>query len=198
MPKRSARKSRRTIRRSKKNMKSRRSCKCSKGGMRKTRSKRGRRSMKNTRSKRGRRSMKRMRGGMKGASLTPADVTEQAPAASEQAPAASEQAPPEQAAEQAPAAPQEGSDLGGVQQGGGLIPRPLIDFTRGIEYSMKNMFNTYRGEATPVNDNPNVLRQKLSSDPQYKLTPTDINALHNNAADLVTTYQPSEPVPYNE
>ena len=60
------------------------------------------------------------------------------------------------------------------------------------------MFNTYRGEATPVNDNPNVLRQKLSSDPKYELTPTDINALHNSAVDSVTTYQPTDPVPYNE
>ena len=187
MAKRSVRRSRRISRRSKKNMKSRRSCKCSKGGMRKTRSKRGRRSMKNTRSKRGRRSMKRMRGGMKGASLNPADAQYETQV----------DQVPKQPPEQASVAPQEGSDLGGVQEGGGLIPRPLVDFTRGIEYSMKNMFNTYRGEATPVNDNPNVLRQKLSSDPQYKLTPTDINALHNNAADLVTTYQPY-PVPYNE
>ena len=70
-----------------------------------------------------------------------------------------------------------------VQNGGNLIPKPLVDIGRQIVYHVQNTTNTLMGGQTlPVSANPSELAQPIANEhPHYDVTPVDMVKIRSDA-----------------
>ena len=77
-----------------------------------------------------------------------------------------------------------------VQSGGGIIPQPLVQLGRGLMYNLENLYNTSQGAQTYISDDPNVLRQRLSTSNDFDITPIDMNAIETTANTKAASLKP--------
>ena len=74
-----------------------------------------------------------------------------------------------------------------LQQGG----NPLVQLGRSIMYNIEHMYNTYRGDPTTINQDPNVLKQPIEQEtPDYDIKPLDVNTIQKNADAKVADFKP--------
>lgn len=77
-----------------------------------------------------------------------------------------------------------------VQSGGGIIPEPLVQLGRGLMYNLESLYNTSQGSQTYISDDPNVLRQRLSSDNKYDITPINVPEIKATATTKAAGFKP--------
>lgn len=77
-----------------------------------------------------------------------------------------------------------------VQSGGGIIPEPLVQLGRGLMYNLESLYNTSQGAQTYVSKDPSVLRQRLSSDNKYDITPINVPEIKATATTKAAGFKP--------
>ena len=77
-----------------------------------------------------------------------------------------------------------------VQNGGGIIPQPLVQLGRGLIYNLENLYNTSQGAQTYISDNPDVLKQRMSTNNNFDITPINVDEVISSSRTKVANFKP--------